>query len=81
MNRYWLFGSVSYYATGGMCDFIKSFESIDSAIDEAKRRTDLRESNFAEFIEWWHVFDSEQSAIVAENTDSQYGFEEFPRFV
>lgn len=79
MNRYWLFGSVSYYATGGMCDFIKSFESFNLAMNEANRRMKLRESD-AEFIEWWHVFDSEQSVIVAENTASQYGFVEFPRF-
>lgn len=72
MNRYWLFGSICYYARGGMCDFKKSMKTLEGAVAAGK----LLESRGE--VEWWHVFDSQAIAISAESSDKPYGFVSYP---
>lgn len=72
MNRYWLFGSICYFASGGMCDFKKSMQTLEGAVAAGK----LLESKGE--VEWWHVFDSQAVEIAAESSEKPYGFVGYP---
>jgi len=51
MKRYWLFAGDNYYPTGGMGDFIGSYDSVDDAINSHARTNDPTG-------EWGEVIDS-----------------------
>lgn len=71
MKRFWLFGDVSYYSTGGMYDFIKSFDTAAEAVAFAEKRQKLPILDDC-FIEWWHVLDSVGQRIVAGGDERPY---------
>jgi hypothetical protein len=65
MKRYWLFGGDCYYARGGMCDLIGSFDTEA----EAKEAFDSAKANGAigldpSDISWWQIFDSVEGKVV-----------------
>lgn len=74
MRRYWLFGSIEYYASGGMLDFKASF---DSRVDAANAGSEMVSSRA---IEWWHVFDSSEGTIVGQTENEPPFFVEYPKF-
>ena len=81
MRRYWLFGSVDYYASGGMCDFRGSFDDQASAAaagEDMFRPHRLRLAG--DSVEWWHVFDTVECKIIAESESPPYGFTGYPEF-
>lgn len=59
MKRYWLFAGDSYYAAGGMTDFVKSFDSPEKAKQRAEK-----ELNSEYPPDWWQIFDSKIGKMV-----------------
>lgn len=72
MKRYWLFGNVCYYATGGFYDYRGSFDTLEDAIAFGK---DCENEPYftARRVEWWHVFDSVTQTVVSANDERPYG--------
>lgn len=56
MKRFLLFAGDQYYPRGGWDDFIKDFDSLESAIEHVARRNVLRG--------WIHIVDTESKSIV-----------------
>ncbi len=70
LPKFALFGGQEHYASGGMCDLVSTYETLDEAIAEAKRRScGLYRYNF----EWWHVVDIESFRVVAKSEYGAYG--------
>jgi len=68
MKRYWLFTGEAYYASGGMQDFIGSYDSLEQAIDDSKGEwrysAYTKEDYFYEY-DWFQILDSHESKIVS----------------
>lgn len=60
-KRYWLFGGLIYYASGGMEDFIASFDTKEEALAKAIELEYIK----AEF-KWHHVIDTQDETIEGE---------------
>jgi hypothetical protein len=54
MKRFMLFAGPDYYPGGGWSDFSDSFDTLDSAISQAKKQDD----------DWWHVVDAKTGVMV-----------------
>ena len=63
-KRYWLFGGVCYYATGGVHDLTGLFDSVA----EAEANVQAIDSS-----EWYHVVDITTGQIVAGTRHQAYG--------
>lgn len=64
MKRFWVFAGESYYAEGGMADYIGQFDNIADAIKAGLT---------AEDASWWHVLDTKSMKIVAHVSGSYTG--------
>ncbi len=69
MKRFWLFGGAEeYYASGGLCDFLGDFDTLEEAQDLGRSEKDWnRGLGFAprpEKLAWWHVFDTQERDVV-----------------
>jgi hypothetical protein len=77
VKQFWLFGGESYYATGGMNDFIADFESLyDAIVDAEKRESSIQTYDTIktrDYVEWWHVVDVTSGKIVKESECDPYG--------
>ena len=70
LPKFALFGGQEHYARGGMCDLVSTYETLDEAIAEAKRRScGLYRYDF----EWWHVVDIGSFRVVAKSEYGAYG--------
>lgn len=58
---YALFAGSSYYASGGWLDFRGFHPTVHDAIDAGKRLC----KEDPNYVEWFHVVDTEQNNIVA----------------
>lgn len=67
MKRYWLFGGIQYYPSGGFEDFKKSYDTLDRALNEARHLefNYIDYPNQSDYLAWFQVFDSETREIVA----------------
>ena len=70
LRRFILLGGDTYYAAGGFNDFISSHDSLDAAVDEARRRESLRSMDA---FDWWHVWDCVTNSVVAKSESQAYG--------
>lgn len=61
MKRYALFAGSWYYPSGGMADFVDSYDSLEEAIKEAKRPDEIF-PNDAKY-DWAHVFDMQEEKV------------------
>lgn len=62
MYRYLVFGGDIYYASGGINDFIGSYDTLDAAIEAALKKDD----------DWYHIFDSETKKVVDSSYNKPY---------
>lgn len=58
MERYMLFSFDTYYPSGGMSDFIGSYDTIEAAMN-------------AEFRDNYHIYDTVTNKIVRTNWDDE----------
>ena len=58
MDRYMLFSFDTYYPSGGMSDFIGSYDTIEAAMN-------------AEFRDNYHIYDTVTNKIVRTNWDDE----------
>lgn len=63
MKRFWVFAGDSYYASGGMADFIGQFDDLESA----------KNAGVAADCSWWHVLDVQIMKVVALHQGSYTG--------
>lgn len=61
MKPYWLFAGNIYYPSGGMGDFVGSFDTLE----EAKNADRPGEPGYR----WAHIYDADSGAIVASFDD------------
>lgn len=61
MKRFLLFSGYTYYAAGGAFDFDADFDSLAEAQTEGERALEKKG------YDWWHIYDSEKRAVVAES--------------
>lgn len=54
MKRFMLFCGQDYYASGGMLDFVGSFDTIDEAAAAME----------VESTDWGHIYDTEDMKVV-----------------
>jgi len=69
-KRYILMGGQVYYASGGLYDFLGSFDTIHEAITLAHEQEKL---NGGRGISWWHVFCCDRRKVVAVSEWSGFG--------
>jgi hypothetical protein len=68
MKRFLLFAGENYYPSGGMEDFINSFDSEQEAKDWYNKNQIAAKSNpDLEEYEWLHIWDCTESKIIYEN--------------
>ena len=73
-KRYWLFGGVCYYASGGVHDRQGVYDTIAEAVAEGKRKQTAEWSGrLFDAYEWWHVVDITTGEIVAGSEYQAYG--------
>lgn len=67
MKRYWLFGGTSYSASGGMMDFVETFDSVEAAKRFAAEDFPPDDASITNdgHYNWWHIFDTTTMRIVA----------------
>jgi hypothetical protein len=62
MKRFWLFQGERYYPTGGMRDFIDSFDTQEEAISHAKEHAVEKNPKYYG-NNWAHVLDTQNMSI------------------
>ena len=72
-GRYWLFAGDSYYASGGMADFVGKFDDLESAKNEGRRRVDSKSEFRSRDADWWHVLDTTTMHILSARPGSYTG--------
>lgn len=60
MKRYWVFGGLEYYASGGMSELIATFDDEMVAVEFAKSKMQSDKIN----IEWVQVVDVAETKLV-----------------
>lgn len=72
-KRYWLFGGVCYYASGGVHDRQGIYDTIAEAVAEGKRQQkSVWSGRLHDVHEWWHVVDITTGEIVAGSEEQAY---------
>ena len=75
MRRFAVFAGPCYYASGGLHDYIGSFDTLSEAESVAAEthqihpEIDRQEDDF----EWWHIFDMDERRIVKRSEFQGYG--------
>lgn len=67
--RYVLFGGDTYYAQGGIHDYLGESESLDSLKDSEV----LKNWGRRDGLDWWHIYDIQERRIVAGTTQQAHG--------
>lgn len=68
MKRYMLFAGDSYYAKGGMQDFIGTYDTLAEALLKSEgcwEYCSVQEKEFWYEWDWYHVYDSHYGVIVS----------------
>lgn len=69
LKRFWLFGGIkyNYYPCGALQDFLKSYDSVDDAVYDAKRKefNSLKYPSMYAGLEWYQVLDTQTNEVVA----------------
>lgn len=69
MKRYMVFGGPDYYPSGGITDFLGTFDCLESA-RLATRGRDFYGHLGA--IDWWQIFDTTTQSVVEVSTDTMW---------
>lgn len=65
-----LFGGDSYYAAGGWDDYLASYDNLDKAVEDGKKRCDEHS------IDWFHVMSTVSEIVVYRQGTSYAGQDE-----
>ncbi len=66
LKRFWLFGGIKFYPSGGLEDFKKSYDSLEEAVHDAERKefSSIEYSHMHDRLEWYQILDTQINEVV-----------------
>jgi hypothetical protein len=79
VKRYLLFAGIEYYADGGWAEFVDSYDNVETAATEGKRRRQISQTDDGDYealnlrADWYHVVDTNTGVVVCYEGHQIYG--------